>query len=913
MLLIMTAFVLALGLSSCDAEKYNVKFLVDGELYATVQAVEDEPIKLPKSPEKDGFTFDGWYLDNGAWQDPFNESDACALGNLCVYAKWLCAHTVTEWITDILPTCKDEGAQHKECSNCKQILKTSKIEKLTSHTPAEAVVESFLDSSCMAQGSYSSVVYCLVCECMISNERIVIERKPHTEAADPEVAPTCTKAGLTAGKHCSVCNEIFIAREAVPALGHTARDGEYKAPTCTVDGFTAGLICEVCNDVLEAKEKIPATGHSFSSIATPSTCTERGYTTHTCHCGSSYVDSYVDALGHTALTVDAIAPTCTEAGFTMGRYCSACDTILIQQSVLPATGHTSVTDPAIAPSCTEAGLTAGAHCSVCREILTPQATIPALGHDYSSALTSPTCTERGYTIHTCHCGSSYVDSYVDALGHTALTVDAIAPTCTEAGFTMGRYCSVCDTILIQQSVLPALGHTSVTDPAIAPTCTKAGLTVGAHCSACSEILTPQATIPALGHDYSSELTSPTCTEKGYTTHTCHCGSSYVDSYGDALGHTALTVEATAPTCTEAGLTAGAHCSVCSEILTPQATIPALGHDYSSALTSPTCTEKGYTTHTCHCGSSYVDSYVDALGHTALTVEAIAPTCTEAGLTLGRFCSVCNTVLIQQTALPATGHTSVTDPATAPTCTEAGLTEGAHCSVCNETLAAQITVPASGHTYINHAAKDADCESVGWQAYTTCSECEYTTYVEIPAHGHMVSYTSKVEETITNYITENDADHPFSISGNIITSTNRGSSANNTSATYTIIAKRALTLSLEYKTSCENNYDFLSIKHNGTEKVRASGKSEVYTAITIDMAEGDTVTITYTKDESDGDGSDCVFVKLVTSPTEVRITDQTTLAPATDELISSLLASSDSVACATCGKTLAENPHEESDT
>ena len=794
LLLIMMAFVLALGLSSCDAEKYNVKFLVDGELYATVQAVEDEPIKLPKSPEKDGFTFDGWYLDNGAWQNPFNESDACALSDLCVYAKWLCAHTVTEWITDILPTCKDEGAQHKECSNCKQILETSKIEKLTSHTPAEAVVESFLDSSCMAQGSYSSVVYCLVCECMISNERIVIERKPHTEAADPEVAPTCTKAGLTAGKHCSVCNEIFIAREAVPALGHTARDGEYKAPTCTVDGFTAGLICEVCNDVLEAKEKIPATGHSFSSIALPPTCTERGYTTHTCHCGYVLVDSYVDALGHTALTVEAIAPTCTEAGFTMGRYCSACDTILIQQSVLPALGHTSVTDSAIAPTCTKAGLTAGAHCSVCSEILTPQATIPALGHDYSSALTSPTCTEGGFTTHTCHCGSSHVDSYVDALGHT-----------------------------------------SVTDPAIAPTCT------------------------------------------------------------------------------ETGLTAGAHCSVCNEILTPQATIPALGHDYSSEFTSPTCTEGGFTTHTCHCGSSYVDSYVDALGHIALTVEATAPTCTEAGLTLGRFCSVCNTVLIQQTALPATGHTSVTDPAIAPTCTEAGLTAGAHCSVCNETLAAQITVPASGHTYINHAAKDADCESVGWQAYTTCSECDYTTYVEIPAHGHKVSYTSTKEETITNYITENDVEHPFSISGNIITSTNRGSSANNTSATYTIIAKRALTLSLEYKTSCEKNYDFLSIKHNGTEKARASGKAEVYTAITIDMAEGDTVTITYTKDESDGDGSDCVFVKLVTSPTEVCVTEQTTLAPATDELISSLLASSDSVACATCGKTLAENPHEESDT
>ena len=32
------------------------------------------------------------------------------------------------------------------------------------------------------------------------------------------------------------------------------------------------------------------------------------------------------------------------------------------------------------------------------------------------------------------------------------------------------------------------------------------------------------------------------------------------------------------------------------------------------ITAPTCTEQGYTTHTCACGESYMDSYVDALGH-----------------------------------------------------------------------------------------------------------------------------------------------------------------------------------------------------------------------------------------------------------------------------------------------------------
>ena len=38
------------------------------------------------------------------------------------------------------------------------------------------------------------------------------------------------------------------------------------------------------------------------------------------------------------------------------------------------------------------------------------------------------------------------------------------------------------------------------------------------------------------HDYKTVVTAPTCTEQGYTTHTCECGASYVDAYTDALGH-----------------------------------------------------------------------------------------------------------------------------------------------------------------------------------------------------------------------------------------------------------------------------------------------------------------------------------------------------------------------------------------
>ena len=56
------------------------------------------------------------------------------------------------------------------------------------------------------------------------------------------------------------------------------------------------------------------------------------------------------------------------------------------------------------------------------------------------------------------------------------------------------------------------------------------------------------------------------------------------------------------------------------------------HSYKAVVTAPTCTAKGYTTHTCACGDSYVDTYVDALGHSwdsgTVTKE---PTATETGI------------------------------------------------------------------------------------------------------------------------------------------------------------------------------------------------------------------------------------------------------------------------------------------
>jgi len=116
------------------------------------------------------------------------------------------------------------------------------------------------------------------------------------------------------------------------------------------------------------------------------------------------------------------------------------------------------------------------------------------------------------------------------------------------------------------------------------------------------------------HSYTANVTAPTCTEKGYTTHTCACGDSYVDSYVNALGHAwdagTVTKE---PTETEKGEKTFT-CTRCGA--TQKEDVPELPHThrYTDTVTAPTCTEKGYTTHTCACGDTYKDSYVNALGH-----------------------------------------------------------------------------------------------------------------------------------------------------------------------------------------------------------------------------------------------------------------------------------------------------------
>ena len=87
------------------------------------------------------------------------------------------------------------------------------------------------------------------------------------------------------------------------------------------------------------------------------------------------------------------------------------------------------------------------------------------------------------------------------------------------------------------------------------------------------------------HSYKAVVTAPTCTSKGYTTHTCACGDSYVDTYVDALGHAWDNGKVTKePTATETGVRTYT-CTRCNETKTES--IPAVSVDVTQMFTDVT--------------------------------------------------------------------------------------------------------------------------------------------------------------------------------------------------------------------------------------------------------------------------------------------------------------------------------------
>ena len=260
--------------------------------------------------------------------------------------------------------------------------------------------------------------------CKMSN-LVTFTVKEHTHSNTYKVtkSPTTSATGTLTGT-CSKCSGTTTVT--LPKLN--TNDYSYtvtKAATCTAAGTGRYTWKTTTYGSFYFDVSIAAKGHSYTTKVTAPTCTAQGYTTYTCACGHSYKDNYTSATGHSYSYKVTKSPTTSATGTLTGT-CSKCS------------GTTTVTLPKLNTSDYSYAVTKAATCTATGTGRYTWKTttygsfyfdvsITATGHTYTSKVTAPTCTEQGYTTHTCICGDSYVDSYTEALGHNY--VDGVCTGC----------------------------------------------------------------------------------------------------------------------------------------------------------------------------------------------------------------------------------------------------------------------------------------------------------------------------------------------------------------------------------------------------------------------------------------------------------------------------------------------------
>ncbi len=239
-----------------------------------------------------------------------------------------------------------------------------------------------------------------------------------------------------------------------------------------------------------------------------------------------------------------------------------------------------------------------------------------------------------------------------------------------------------------------------------PTCTKSA-TKKRTCTRCTTY--ESYIVEALGHDYKSVVTSPTCSEKGYTTYTCaRCKDSYKDNYTNPTGK----------------------------------------HTYGNwtQTKAATCTAKGSEKHVCTVCKAEETREISALGHAPEVRNAKEATKTEPGYTGDKVCKRCELVLEKGEEIPATGTEDeqckhvfkMVYQIVAPTCLEYG-TSFSRCQICHETVYWEVS--PLGHDPEIRNAKEATKTESGYTGDKVCKRCE--TVLE---KGSVIPATGTEEET-----------------------------------------------------------------------------------------------------------------------------------------------------------------------
>ena len=265
-------------------------------------------------------------------------------------------------------------------------------------------------------------------------------------------------------------------------------------------------------------------------------------------------------------------------------------------------------------------------------------------HSYETVVTAPSCTEGGYTTYTCSvCGNSYIADETEALGH-----DYVDGFCIRCG---------------------------AAEPAPFDGITYDLKKMTTHSSGAYYVVEQELADIRIIHGLNGDVTLMQDEAYNDMVYTVIDSNTVVVSEAELMAHPVDSARlvyllrnygidranANSTFYYVFAYVGSSYFELIIEVLPCE-------HDWSDA----TCT----TPKTCSkCG----ETEGEPLGHTEEVIPAVAPTCTETGLTEGKKCSVCGEITVQQQVVDALGH---------------DFAEGT-CTRCGEKDPDYVTVIASG--------------------------------------------------------------------------------------------------------------------------------------------------------------------------------------------------------------------------
>lgn len=257
----------------------------------------------PADPERPGYTFAGWYAANSDTEFDFVNTKAAA--DLVLYARWNLVKPEVGITTDMTePHIGDEvtltaNANHKASGvtftyqwykDGKEIKDADKQTYAVSKDGEYKVRVTATAEGQSTEAAASIILRFGQYDQVISFEKTKVER--HISDLGTTFVNKAQVAAKAAGTLTYVSSDETVAT-VDPASGMVTIKGVGKA---TITATAAGTETHKSGS---ASYELVVTDHKYDAIVVVPTCTEKGYTKHTCSiCKDTYTDEVTEALGH---------------------------------------------------------------------------------------------------------------------------------------------------------------------------------------------------------------------------------------------------------------------------------------------------------------------------------------------------------------------------------------------------------------------------------------------------------------------------------------------------------------------------------------------------------------------------------------------------------------------------------------